>query len=255
MSAYSTTGNNSFSVIWLYYTGIQIFLEIDQNYCRQWWMQISLLKNVFAWDLVEQHIWGTSAEPFRGNCLEASLKRGAASREPVTGISLSYASLPPGVSAYSQRNLLSLEGVHLPVCLCISVQGLGMQRWLNPWLSEKHARLPIPMTLNTHMAVLGKTNGRKMEYTSTAGTEREEDGIHPMEQPASIPLSHGEKKKIFIDFSLCFCLLLCLSRCFSVILPANHLRVVVDRNVGSHAVVVGAKVTVWCTKPFVKAIL
>lgn len=94
-----------------------------------------------------------------------------------------------------------------------------------------------------------------MEYTSTAGTEKEEDGIHPMEQPASIPLSHGEKKKIFIDFSLCFCLLLCLSRCFSVILPANHLRVVVDRNVGSHAVVVGAKVTVWCTKPFVKAIL
>lgn len=31
------------------------------------------------------------------------------------------------------------------------------------------------MTLNTHMAVLGKTNGRKMEYTSTAGTEKEEE--------------------------------------------------------------------------------
>ena len=29
------------------------------------------------------------------------------------------------------------------------------------------------------MAVLGKTNGRKMEYTSTAGTEKEEEGRHP----------------------------------------------------------------------------
>lgn len=37
------------------------------------------------------------------------------------------------------------------------------------------------------MAVLGKTNGRKMEYTSTAGTEKEEEGrdsTHAVEQPA-----------------------------------------------------------------------
>lgn len=85
-------------------------------------------------DLVERRIWETSAELSRGNCYEVLLKRGAASREAVTGISLSYASLPPGVSAYSQRNLPSLEGAYVSVCLCvyacvcISVQGPGMQR-------------------------------------------------------------------------------------------------------------------------------
>lgn len=40
-----------------------------------------------------------------------------------------------------------------------------------------------------------------------------------------------------------------------MILPANHLSVVVDRDVGSDAAVVGAKVAVWCTKPFIKTIL
>lgn len=40
-----------------------------------------------------------------------------------------------------------------------------------------------------------------------------------------------------------------------MILPANHLRVIVDRDVGSVAAVVGAKVAVWGTKPFIKAIL
>lgn len=80
-------------------------------------------------------------------------------------------------------------GVRMSMRVCMSVQGPGMQRWLNPWLSEKHARLPAPMTLNTHMAVLGKTNGRKMEYTSTAGTGKEEEGrqpTHPEEQAAKL---------------------------------------------------------------------
>lgn len=42
------------------------------------------------------------------------------------------------------------------------------------------------------MAVLGKTNGRKMEYTSTAGTKKEEGrggerhSTHPEEQTAKL---------------------------------------------------------------------
>lgn len=40
-----------------------------------------------------------------------------------------------------------------------------------------------------------------------------------------------------------------------MILPAKHLRIVVDRDVGSDAAVVWAKVAVWCTKPFIKTIL
>lgn len=36
-------------------------------------------------------------------------------------------------------------------------------------------------------------------------------------------------------------------------LPAKHLRVVVDGDVGSDAVVVGPKVAVWCPKPFIKS--
>lgn len=39
----------------------------------------------------------------------------------MTGISLSYASLPPGVLAYSQRNLPSLEGVCVSVCIRVYV--------------------------------------------------------------------------------------------------------------------------------------
>lgn len=50
------------------------------------------------------------------------LKRGAASREAVTGISLSYASLPPGVLAHSQRNLPSLEGISVSVCIRVYVR-------------------------------------------------------------------------------------------------------------------------------------
>lgn len=37
--------------------------------------------------------------------------------------------------------------------------------------------------------------------------------------------------------------------------PADHLRVVVDGDVGSPAVVVGPKMAIGCTKPFVEAIL
>lgn len=47
----------------------------------------------------------------------------------------------------------------------------------------------------------------------------------------------------------------CISESLCVILPANHLRVVVDRDVGSDAAVVRAKVAVWCTEPFIKTIL
>lgn len=40
-----------------------------------------------------------------------------------------------------------------------------------------------------------------------------------------------------------------------MILPAKHLRVVVYRDVGCDGVVVGAKVAVWCPKPFIETIL
>ena len=39
------------------------------------------------------------------------------------------------------------------------------------------------------------------------------------------------------------------------LLPADHLRVVVDGDVGPLTAVVGAKVAVWGTKPLVKAVL
>lgn len=177
----------------------------------------------------------------------------------MTGISLSYASLPPGVSAYSQRNLLSLEGVYLSVCLCVYVLV-----YICP--GPRYAALIKPMAKRKTRPA---ANSSDPEYTYGCFGENKwaENGIHKHSwyrerrgwdssngAASQIPLSHDEKK-IFIDFSLCSCLLLCLSECFSVILPANHLRVVVDRDVGSHAVVIGAKVAVWCTKPFIKAIL
>ena len=40
-----------------------------------------------------------------------------------------------------------------------------------------------------------------------------------------------------------------------VILPAKHLRVVVDGDVGSDAAVVRAEVAVRCTEPFIKTML
>lgn len=40
-----------------------------------------------------------------------------------------------------------------------------------------------------------------------------------------------------------------------MILPAKHLRVVVDRDVGSDAAVVRTKVAVRCTKPFIETVL
>lgn len=43
--------------------------------------------------------------------------------------------------------------------------------------------------------------------------------------------------------------------CFSETLPASHLRVVVDGNVGPDTVVVGAKVAVWGPEPLIKAFL
>lgn len=46
-----------------------------------------------------------------------------------------------------------------------------------------------------------------------------------------------------------------ISKCSRVILPAKHLRVVVYGDVGPADVVVGAKVAVWSTEPFIKAVL
>lgn len=60
---------------------------------------------------------------------------------------------------------------------------------------------------------------------------------------------------MFIDFSLAFGLLVRISGRSGVTLPAEHLRVVVDRNVGSDPVVVGPKVAVWCSKPFIESML
>lgn len=49
--------------------------------------------------------------------------------------------------------------------------------------------------------------------------------------------------------------LFCISGCSCVILPAKHLRIVVYGDVGCDGVVIGAKVAVWCTKPFIETIL
>lgn len=40
-----------------------------------------------------------------------------------------------------------------------------------------------------------------------------------------------------------------------MIIPAHHLPVLVDGDIGSKRVVVGAKVAVWSTKPLIKALL
>ena len=37
-----------------------------------------------------------------------------------------------------------------------------------------------------------------------------------------------------------------------VVLPAEHLRIVVDWDVGSEAAVVRPKVAVWCSEPFIE---
>lgn len=58
-----------------------------------------------------------------------------------------------------------------------------------------------------------------------------------------------------IDFSLARCLLGRTSGRSGVTLPAEHLGVVVDRDVGSDAAVVGPKVAVWCPEPFMESML
>lgn len=43
--------------------------------------------------------------------------------------------------------------------------------------------------------------------------------------------------------------------CVRAFVPANHLRVVVDGDVGPVAAFVGAKVAVWSAEPFIKTVL
>lgn len=75
----------------------------------------------------------------------------------------------------------------------------------------------------------------------------------------TIPLSHEEGRFFFSLFyrflaSVSVSAVVYLQRS-CVILPAKHLRIVVDGDVGCDAVVVGAKVAVWSTKPLIKAVL
>lgn len=48
---------------------------------------------------------------------------------------------------------------------------------------------------------------------------------------------------------------ICIAERSGVTLPAEHLRVVVDGNVRLDPVIVGPKVAVWCSKPFIKSML
>lgn len=191
------------------------------------------------------------------------LKRGAASREAVTGISLSYASLPPGVLTHSQCNLLSLEGVRVSVCMRVY-----LRVYVCP--GPTYAALIKP-TAKRKTRPAASSNDPEYTYGCFGENKWAENGIHKHSwyregrggetldsstdaASQTIQLSHGEKR-YFYRFCVILCQLLCISVCSCVILPANHLRVIVDRDVGSDAAVVGTKVAVWGTEPFIKAIL
>lgn len=168
------------------------------------------MRTVFAGDFGERHIWEVSAELSRGNCYEVLLKRSAASREAVTGISLSYASLPPGVLAHSQRNLPSLEGVCVCVhaCLCVCVRA-----YVCP--GPRYAALIKP-TAKRKTRPAASSNDPEYTYGCFGENKWAENGIHKHSwyregrggetlnssrgaASQTIPLSHGGKK-IFIDF-------------------------------------------------------
>lgn len=149
--------------------------------------------------LVKKCIWEASAELSGGNCYEAPLKRGTASREAVTGISLSYASLPPGVSTHSQRNLLSLEGVYKPKCLCVYVCV-----YIRP--GPRYAALIKP-TAKQKTRLTANSNDPEYTYGCFGENKWAENGIHKHSwyreggggerrdsssaAASQIPLSHG----------------------------------------------------------------
>lgn len=182
--------------------------KLLQTISLRQWKQTCLLRTVLAGDSGERHIWEVSAELRTVMRCCWSVARWAEKQwQASLFLTLHFLQVSPHTANATCRLLRACVCLCLCVsmCVCMSVQGPGMQRWLNPRLSKKHARLPVPMTLNTHMAVLGKTNGRKMEYTSTAGTEKEEEGRHSTHwssQPNYSSESWG--KKIFIDFQPLF---------------------------------------------------
>lgn len=141
----------------------------------------------------------------------------------------------------------------LGACVCVC-PGSGTLCWLNPRLSAKSARLLAPMTLNTHMAVLGKTNGRKMEYTSAAGTEKRSKEIILIQrsnQPSQT-LKESGREDFYVFCSVWVRVGVCAG---CVCIPSHHLRVVIDRDIRPVAAVVGTEVAVWSTKPFIKTML
>lgn len=161
----------------------------------------SLSENVFVRDLVERHIWEASAELCRGNCYEVLLKRGATSRDAVTGISRSHASLPPGVFAYNQRNLPSLEGVFASICVYVRISP-----------EPRYAALIKPTAKReTHPAA--NSNDPECTYGCFGENKWAENGIHKHSwyregrggerrnsssgAARQIPLSHTERS--------CFC--------------------------------------------------
>lgn len=92
--------------------------------------------------------------------------------------------------------------------------------------------------IHKHSWYRERRGGERLKPSSTAATQ--------------IPPSHVE---MFIEFNLAFGLLVCISGRSGVALPAQHLRVVVDRNVGLDPVIVGPKVAVRCSKPFIESML
>lgn len=158
---------------------------------------------MFSGDFGERHIQEASTKLSRGNCYEVLLKRGAASREAVTGISLSYASLPPGVSAYSQRNLPSLEGVRVSVSIRVYV---CVYVCPGPW----YAALIKP-TAKRKTRPAASSNDPEYTYGCFGENKWAENGIHKHSwygegrggetldssrgaASQTIPLSHGERR-------------------------------------------------------------
>lgn len=190
----------------------------------------ALLSTVFVEDFFgKRHIWGSlgrakqrehlwdSAEAWRGK---------HRSGDRFLSFICFTSSRCPRRQATKPNNLLRVYVFFLRVCVFIcaralSVQGLGMQRWLNPWLSEKHARLPVPMTPNTHMAVLGKNKWAENEkhkhswYWAGGG----EETLHSLR--LTIPLSQRQKR-LFIDFLLCLLLCIWLPQCDHTCRPSRN---------------------------------
>lgn len=112
--------------------------------------------------------------------------------------------IQPTQPAVSWGRVCACVFVRLAVCMCVSVQGPGMPRWLNPRLSEKHARLP-------------NTNDPEYTYGCFGENKWAENGIHKhswyrdggrggregqrSDAFSQIPLSHGGRFFFFIVFA------------------------------------------------------